>query len=485
MRDNYHQFEEMKALAASLGPRWRLGAPWLFLSGNRDPSRNREILEQRLPATIVAELNGPMGSCLERPGDGELGGGQPDGSPPFAACIGGSREFHVDPYGALSFCCFVKDPAFRYDLRSGTVREGWEVFIPSLADRATGGEAYPNGCGSCEERHLCLWCPVYAYLEHGHHDAPVEYLCEVARECRLAADTKSGDHRRYFGVGGITIQVDSDLPMTDATFGPKIRKFGADGPGPDTVRIHHHFGIPDLPEQDRGEEVYRRPPWAVYRKGPSWVYAGIPTDGTLAPLHRLAVFSDDHSCGEVFNDEYRTDAFRRGPLGSLTMFPTDQIWLARLLADRNGCILHSCGAAMNGKGLLFVGHSEAGKTTTARLLEPHAEILCDDRNIVRHQDGQWRIFGTWSHGELPAVSPRPAPLHAMCFIEKATGNRITPIEDRREIVRRLLATVIRPLMTAEWWEKTLTVVERMAREIPAYRMEFDKSGSIVAELRRL
>ncbi len=72
--------------------------------------------------------------------------------------------------------------------------------------------------------------------------------------------------------------------------------------------------------------------------------------------------------------------------------------------------------------------------------------------------------------------PRSAPLHGVFFLEKSDVNRITPIEDRREIVRRLLACVIRPLVTVDWWEKTLLSVEQMVREVPCYRMEFDRSG---------
>jgi len=59
---------------------------------------------------------------------------------------------------------------------------------------------------------------------------------------------------------------------------------------------------------------------------------------------------------------------------------------------------------------------------------------------------------------------RSAPLHAIFFIERSAVNRIVRIDDRREIVRRLLAYLIRPFVTADWWEKTLTSVEQMARE---------------------
>ncbi len=296
-------------------------------------------------------------------------------------------------------------------------------------------------------------------------------------------ETWDRDHRRFFQIGGITVQVDSDLPFNETTFHPKFAAFEVKGPGPDVVRLHHHFAIPHLDANDRGEEVYRRPPWAIYRRGRSWVYAGIPTDGNEFPLHQLAVFSENHDVGDIYNNRDRV--FLNGNLKSLTMFPTDQILIARLLADRNGCFLHSCGAVMEEKGLLFVGHSDAGKTTTARMIMPHAEILCDDRTIVRRHGDGWRVYGTWSHGDLPDISSRSAPLHAILFLEQSAVNRLTRIEDRRDVARRLMATVIRPFVTADWWEKTLGVIDRLTDEVPCYRMEFDRSGGIVGALRDL
>ncbi len=485
MKDNYHEYPAMIKLAESLSPHWRVGAPWLFLSASGSLGKNAEIKGQRLPPRDVVELDRPDLSSLQDEPGGEHPQCPAGDDRLFAACIASRRDFHVDPYGMLSFCCFIKDPAMRYNLRTGSFRDAWERFIPSLAGKVRGGEEYRTTCGSCDYREDCRWCPVYGYLEHGRYAAKVEHLCDVARENRSCREILMRDHRRFFRIGGITIQVDSDLPFSDSTFHPKFESFRADGPGEDTVRIHHHFSLPDLPKEKRGEEVYRKSPWAIYRKGRSWIYAGIPTDGTVSPLHRVAVFSDDHSSGRIYNEGNWEEIFLKGNLASLTLFPTDQILIARLLADRNGFFLHSCGAVMDGKGLLFVGHSEAGKSTTARLIASHAEILCDDRNIVRRFPDGWKVYGTWSHGDVPEVSSRSAPLHAVLFIEKSEKNRIIRIDDRREIVRRLLACVIRPFVTIDWWEKTLTSVEQMAQEVPCYQMQFDKSGAILDELKNL
>ena len=203
---------------------------------------------------------------------------------------------------------------------------------------------------------------------------------------------------------------------------------------------------------------------------------------TTSDPHMVAIFDADHSTGSIYCGP---DFYNGRGLPSLTMFPSDQILLARLLADRQGCYLHSAGIIVDGKGLLFVGHSEAGKSTMMKLLRGHGEILCDDRIIVRRWPEGFRIHGTWSHGELPDVSPASAPLRAIFFLEKASTNELIPITDRRERLGELLSHVIKPLVTADWWEKTLDLAAKIADEVPAYRVRFDKSGGIVDLLKQL
>ena len=80
------------------------------------------------------------------------------------------------------------------------------------------------------------------------------------------------------------------------------------------------------------------------------------------------------------------------------------------------------------------------------------------------------------------MSPASAPLKAICFLEQADENTLTPLTDPKEIRRRLLACVIKPFVSADWWNKTLDLIEQIAGEVPCYIMRFDKSGAIVEEL---
>ena len=219
---------------------------------------------------------------------------------------------------------------------------------------------------------------------------PIPHLCAVAREASAFSREWKQKHRRYFRVAGITVRVDSDLALHDVAFKKEIAAFAVDGPGDDNVILRHQFELPEMTGEDLGEELYRRPPWAISRRNGTWFYRGIsPTQGDDS-LHRVAVFSADHTRVTIYSPPADGQRVLADGLYSLSLFPTDQIWLGPLLADRDAVLLHSAAAIVNGRGLLFVGHSEAGKSTTMELLKAarrerglDAEILCDDRNVVR------------------------------------------------------------------------------------------------------
>jgi len=275
--------------------------------------------------------------------------------------------------------------------------------------------------------------------------------------------------------------IESDLPITDATFEAKFAAFEVPRPGADAIVVRHHFGLPALDDAGLGREVYRERPWVIYRSAEGFTYLMGP------PEHRecVVVANAEHTAIDVFNGPSREKYFREGGVNALTMMPTDQIVLARVLADRKACFLHSCGVVVDGRGLLFVGHSESGKSTMMNLLVAEGEPLCDDRNIVRLWPDGVRAHGCWSHGEVPIVSAASAPLAAMLFLRKATTNRLVRLTSSREILGHLLPCVIKPLVTADWWEKTLDVVEHVIDDVPCYVAEFDKGGDVVPLLRDL
>ena len=90
-------------------------------------------------------------------------------------CGGGVKSFAIDPYGHMSIC--VISHRETYDIRKGSVREGWEQFLLQVRQRE---RTRPSKCDTCRIRSVCSTCPATGELEAGDPQSPVEYLCEVA-----------------------------------------------------------------------------------------------------------------------------------------------------------------------------------------------------------------------------------------------------------------------------------------------------------------
>src|SRR6267142_1969842 len=91
------------------------------------------------------------------------------------SCGGGVTGFAIDPYGQMSICVLSHQDS--YDIRSGSVREGWEQFLLKVRTRE---RKRISKCVQCRIRSLCSMCPANGELENGDPESPVDFLCEVA-----------------------------------------------------------------------------------------------------------------------------------------------------------------------------------------------------------------------------------------------------------------------------------------------------------------
>ena len=291
------------------------------------------------------------------------------------------------------------------------------------------------------------------------------------------------DDSRWYGIAGLTVQIEAGLSLHNLSFYPQIERFRLPKPVagstvPDVVLRHHNSNL-DLSSLNLGQPAYDSLPWEIYRSGSNWVYKAKSFKGSSK---LVAVFNETHTSAEIYHSDF--EQLLKHQWDSLALFPTDQIWLARLLAVRQAFFLHAAGLVIHGHGLAFVGHSEAGKTTISRLLQHKGQILCDDRVILRNLPAGFRLYGTWSHGELHIVSPGSAPLRAVLLLEQAPENRLIRLQPR-EVVRALPQFLIKPLLTRDWWEQVLDTIGALARAVPVYRPRFDKSGRVWEVLQEL
>jgi len=80
----------------------------------------------------------------------------------FIECACGQSRFAITPYGEMNLCTAFPIP--RYDLRTGTVKEGWDMLKQTL-DQAHPSHQYE--CPTCEVRPHCRQGRSDAWLETG------------------------------------------------------------------------------------------------------------------------------------------------------------------------------------------------------------------------------------------------------------------------------------------------------------------------------
>ncbi len=164
-------------------------------------------------------------------------------------------------------------------------------------------------------------------------------------------------------------------------------------------------------------------------------------------------------------------------------YPTDELLIVHRLARENGVEFHGCGLVdAEGGGLLFLGHSGAGKSTTTRLWKGlrDVRVLSDDRIIVRRgariekespsRHRTW-MYGTPWHGEAAFALPERAPLQRIFIIEHGLQNRIRPLTKGRAVAE-MFARCFVPFYSREHLEATLACLNEIAESLPCYRFEF-------------
>jgi hypothetical protein len=166
-------------------------------------------------------------------------------------------------------------------------------------------------------------------------------------------------------------------------------------------------------------------------------------------------------------------------------YPIDELVLMHRLALGEGVELHALGLVdQDGSGYLFLGHSGAGKSTTARLWmrQPGVRLLSDDRIILRQQDGVYRMYGTPWHGDAGVSSPESAPLSAIFFLEQAPAHQILPIA-QPQAAAELFARAFVPHYLKSGIEFTLNFLDELTRSIPSSIFRFAPTDDAVEAIR--
>ncbi|MDM8543769.1 hypothetical protein QUF90_22060 [Desulfococcaceae bacterium HSG9] len=148
---------------------------------------------------------------------------------------------------------------------------------------------------------------------------------------------------------------------------------------------------------------------------------------------------------------------------------------------RGGLYSHSVGVAQGDKGFLFLGDSEAGKTTVAQLsVACGYPALGDDLNmVIRDQENSYRLVAVPS----PVISPtgysmlRP-PLRGVFTLVQDDRNYLAPVSHRqtaRALFDSFLQTPSSGRLPDEVVGHAFRTCCNIARSVPGYELHFCKS----------
>lgn len=179
----------------------------------------------------------------------------------------------------------------------------------------------------------------------------------------------------------------------------------------------------------------------------------------------------------VIDRAFRTAKLVQRPLraGDSTIrvgFPYDEYLMCRMLARAGGLVIHGAAIEYEGMGLLFFGHSGAGKSTISQLAEGlGARVLSDDRSIVTQEGGIATLWGTPWHGSYRKGAPDAAVLRAMYLLVQDRENSIVPIAPPRA-AGEIFVRVIHPSVDATEKLAILGYLGELAQQVPTSELRF-------------
>jgi hypothetical protein len=283
------------------------------------------------------------------------------------------------------------------------------------------------------------------------------------------------------------------LSIGDIRFALMTGDLGPNLAVPEVVR---HFEVPggetdaaarvawgDLREPATGDRIFDSGLlWQLYRRDGNYIFRF--TSSAFGPLaYKEARFNADFTSGEFsLHRAYFDGGAPAYPLES----PLCEIWMVNLLAQGRGIEVHASGVRdANGRGYLFLGNCGAGKSTMARLWQRGggAQIVSEDRIILRFLDGRLWMYPTPWHGEVELTAPVRTGVNEIFFLARG-GRNTTRALSPAEAVSGLLARSFAPLYNAPGLDFTLSFLERAAQQVPCRELAFVPDERVVDFVRQ-
>jgi hypothetical protein len=293
----------------------------------------------------------------------------------------------------------------------------------------------------------------------------------------VASAQPVGMHRSCIQIGNVSIGLSADS-ADNILLTPEMKRFRAT---PTDCDIDVSIQWTDRLQRPAGRKVFDSGSvWVLHEDDDGFVFDfATPVLGDQ-PYKRLSVDRGFSEARLFLNRECLPDGKRVYPLE----YPLDELLVTNWLARGRGVEIHGCGLVDRGTGgHLFLGHSGAGKSTTARLWRSlrAAHVLSDDRIILREQSNEIWMHGTPWHGEAGFASPEKTKVKRIFVLEHGDRNEILPLPQARAVAE-LFARCFPPFYSQGPLAFTLFFLHQLTNRVPCYRFRFVPDGSAVREI---
>ena len=290
--------------------------------------------------------------------------------------------------------------------------------------------------------------------------------------------------RNNYSIGGLKITLDYDEGLHDIFLEKALESFSVEPVEVSDIRFRIDTTSP-FPSLDSYKVIFTSNPdglWTMLEdkdkthylialqnvERESEPYKMIRADRGFADF---VVFTRPNENNTIFPLEY--------PLADLAVS-------GHININRIGIILHSACISLGGKGYLFAGVSGAGKSTISEIWQKDsaAEVLTDERVLIREFNNELWAFGTPWHGTSEIHKNAGAPIHKIFFITHGEENRAIPIS-RTDAANRLMVRCFPTFWNREGMQFAVDFCSTIAELKGCYELAFMNNESVVKYVRKL
>lgn len=141
------------------------------------------------------------------------------------------------------------------------------------------------------------------------------------------------------------------------------------------------------------------------------------------------------------------------------------------LSTRHALELHASLIDIMGKGLMFLGPSEIGKTTQAELWMEYrnSAIINGDMVFVKQENEIFLGCGSPWHGSSPYCLNKQVPLSALIVLKQSGNNKIRRLSGF-EMVSSVMSSVFFPTWYHVGYDAAYQTLDALLRTVPVYEL---------------